>query len=155
MIVAIAADGTALKPALTIQRKTYENNILLYWYAPSRVNIHFQKKGFENRDIFDDWFETIFINELLQRRVLHIYHETALLIFDCCTSHSNPFIIEQAAEYDVYLLTFLPHSSDQKQSLDIVLFGLFKACLGRMQTSLSLHPLSRELIRCLSSWQAV
>jgi hypothetical protein len=45
---------------------------------------------------------------------------------DNCSCHTRPEVVKILREYDVKMITFLPHMTQIFQALDLSLFGVFK-----------------------------
>jgi hypothetical protein len=57
LIACIAADGSYLKPALIIARKTFDDELVDYGYTPEKLDIYSQDKSFIETTIFEVWFQ--------------------------------------------------------------------------------------------------
>jgi hypothetical protein len=62
----------------------------------------------------------------------------AILFLDNCFSHSTEHIIGCLSADKIKILTFLPHSSQIFQILDLVFFGVFKSITKRLGTNESI-----------------
>jgi hypothetical protein len=89
LIACIGADGSFMRPALVISRKTFEDELLLFGYTPDKVEIYDQPNAYIDRDIFTDWFRDTFIQELQVRRAKDNYQGPAVLLMDNCTAHDG------------------------------------------------------------------
>jgi hypothetical protein len=132
LIACIAADGSFMRPALVISRKTFDDELLLLGYTPEKVEIYDQQKAYIDRDIFTDWFKDTFLVEVAARRQKYNYHGPAFLIMDNCTAHSGEAFDEMCAEHMIKPIFIPPHSSNQLQMLDLSIFGVTKRHIARV-----------------------
>jgi hypothetical protein len=131
LMASIAADGSALKPEIIIPRKTVDADLVLTGLTSEKVLVRSQPHGFVNTQLFDDWLETIFIPELVERRARFTYNGPAVLLLDNCSAHIGVRFSELCQENHVIPCYFPPHSSHQLQPLDLCLFGITKRFLTR------------------------
>jgi hypothetical protein len=73
LLACVAADGSFLKPAVVIPRKTYDEDLLLFGMTPEKVQLYSQGSGYIITAIFADWLQSIFIPELERRRETQSY----------------------------------------------------------------------------------
>jgi hypothetical protein len=62
----IAGDGSFMRPALVISRKTFKDELRLLGYTSEKIEIYDQPKAYIDRDIFTDWFRDTFLPDLAQ-----------------------------------------------------------------------------------------
>jgi transposase len=132
LIACIAADGSFLRPAVVIARKTWENEFQPRGLTAEKLTIYSQSHSFINGNIFQDWFLNTFCPELERRRETYNYYGPACLILDGCTAHHGPNFTELCQEKLVQPIFLPPHSSNQLQPLDLCFFGLVKGYISRM-----------------------
>ena len=124
----IASDGEWIKPLFVVPRKTLATDIYQE-LAPGSFEIQHQNKGFLNAGIFAYWFKTIFIPYLKEKRMRLQYDGPALLILDGFSGHTKVTDIiteEMRKELNLRIVYIPPHTSDQFQPLDLVIFGVQK-----------------------------
>jgi hypothetical protein len=132
LIACISADGSFMRPALVISRKTFEDELLLFGYTPDKVEIYDQPNAYIDRDIFIDWFRDTFIPEIQARRVKHNYDGPAFLVMDNCTAHEGEEFRQMCQESNIIAIFLPPHSSNQLQMLDLSIFGVTKRMIARV-----------------------
>jgi hypothetical protein len=132
LIACIGADGSVLRPAVVIPRKTYDDNVQQYGLTSEKLDVYHQQKGYIDRDIFDTWFKDTFLAEVRCRRKRYAYRGPAYLIMDNCTAHSGTPIEAMCQEGGIIPLFIPPHSSHLLQMLDLSLFGVTKRAISRL-----------------------
>jgi hypothetical protein len=131
LIACIAADGSFLRPALVISRKTFEDELMLFGYTEEKIDIYDQPKAYIDRDIFITWLSDTFVPEVAVRREKYNYSGPVFLIMDNCTSHSGDDFEEMCTENGIIPILIPPHSSNQLQMLDLSIFGVTKRYIAR------------------------
>jgi hypothetical protein len=126
LIACIAADGSHLRPALIIHRKTYSDDILLHGWSREKFDAYTQSKSFIDRDIFNDWFRDTFIPAVAERKEAWQYTGPSFLILDNCTAHSGQAFDGLCQRHNIVPVFLPPHSSNQTQPLDLCAFGVTK-----------------------------
>ena len=127
----IAADGTFMEPYIIVPRKTFESDVFKI-YNPHTLIIRTQPKGFMNEIIFNDYFNNHFVPQLEAKRKTTGYSGPALLIMDNLIAHKKAVNCPIDDDYifierlNLHILYLVPHSSDQTQPLDLIIFGLQK-----------------------------
>ena len=129
----INAVGQSLPPVFIIPRKK--------WNPAFMRNTTFgckgilQPTGWMNGEVF---VETL--QHVKERTGCSVDNKICLII-DNAISHMNIHVVEYAEANGIKLVTLPPHTTDKLQPLDVSVFGPFKACLKREQTSFNLmHP---------------
>jgi hypothetical protein len=152
LVACIAADGSYLKPCLVIHRKTFDNELALHGYTREKVTIYSQSKSFIDADIFCDWMEETFVPEVIRRRAEHDYHGPAFLVLDNCTAHSGELFHGLCNEHNIVPVFLPPHSSNQLQPLDLCIFGLAKAYIGRVNKFEKVNVQTDHILRILKGF---
>jgi hypothetical protein len=132
LLACVAADGSYLKPAVVITRKTYDDDLVLYGLTSEKVERYSQDNGYVATPIFDDWVRTIFIPELMRRREAYCSAEPAFLILDNCSAHTTGDFRDLASDHHIIPIFLPPHSSNQTQVLDLSVFGITKRLIARV-----------------------
>lgn len=124
-LACITADGSYLKPLVVVKRKTIEARV---FRAPifDKIYICENESGFITSSIFDDWLSQILIPYIVEKRKQHNYHGPAVLILDGCSCHYTPALYRLCSEHSIKIFFLPPHSSNQTQPLDLVVFHLHK-----------------------------
>jgi hypothetical protein len=94
----------------------------MYGLTKQKLDVHYQPKGYIDRDILDDWFKDTFLAEVVQRRAKHEYMGSAYLIMDHCSADSGEQFAEMCQTHDVIPVFLPPYSSHLLQVLDLSLF---------------------------------
>jgi hypothetical protein len=152
LIACIAADGTYIRPALILARKTYENEIRRAGFTKRILDIYHQINSFIDGPIFDDWFSDSFCPDLQRRRETYQYFGPAYLILDNCTSHRGPLFQRLCIENGVQPI-FLPHSSNQLQPLDLCVFGVTKRRIQRANDIEFVNLQSKHIVDIVNAFQ--
>ena len=124
----IASDGEWIKPLFVVPRKTLDSSVYKV-IPPDQIEVKHQNKGFLNTEIFEHWFTSIFVPHLKEKRLRKQYSGPALLLLDGFSAHTKvtsaiPDSLLQ--ELNLRVLYLPPHTSDQFQPLDLVIFGIQK-----------------------------
>jgi transposase len=145
LIACIAADGSFMRPAVIIARKTWEHEFEPRGLTAEKLTIYSQSHSFINGSIFEDWFANTFCPDLERRREIYDYWGPACLILDGCTSHRA---IDKLCEGCGVQPIFLPpHSSNQLQPLDLCFFGLVKGYISRMNDCKTINFQSSNIVK--------
>ena len=130
----IASDGEWIKPLFVVPRRSVDSD--LYDTIPyESIDIKYQNKGFLNSEIFMHWFSKIFVPHLINKRKAKNYYGPALLILDGFSAHTK---VTDSIPQDILdqlnlrVLYLPPHTSDQFQPLDLVIFGIQKLRYNRI-----------------------
>ena len=129
----ISAVGRALPPVFIIPRKK--------WNAAFMRGTTYGSKGILQPS---GWMTGEVFVETLQ----HVKQQTGCsveqpicLIIDNAECHMNIHVVEYAETNGIKIVTLPPHTTDKLQPLDVSVFGPFKGCLKRQQTSYNImHP---------------
>jgi hypothetical protein len=70
-VATIAADGSALKPMIIIERHSIDSDLRLFGIDDEKALIVYQPSGFITKPLFDDWFGQIYLPEVRRRRILN------------------------------------------------------------------------------------
>lgn len=133
LIACIAADGSVLRPAVIIPRKTYDDHLQQYGLTEEKLDVYHQQKGYIDRDIFETWFRDTFAAEIVSRRKKYNYQGPAYLIMDNCSAHVHGELFENLCQELCIIPVFIPpHSSHLLQMLDLSLFGVTKRAISRL-----------------------
>jgi hypothetical protein len=137
---------------IIIQRKTYEIDLLESGFTPDKVLILHRERGFIDRMLFDHCAETVFFPEIERRRIEYHYDGHAVLILGGCTSHESDWCLDEPVTQELIVHVLPPHSSDNKQALDLGLLGITKQALTKVRPDPEKSAQSNQLIRMLSAW---
>ena len=137
----IFADGTKLRPAVVVPRKTGERELLDLGILPTHCLVYWQENGFMTSDIFIDWT----FKELIpafQERIEEVHQRNeegeleltddecrGLLICDGLKQHFTDYVEDIAFENCIDLLELPSHSSDQTQPCDLCIFAVCKTIM--------------------------
>jgi hypothetical protein len=154
LVATIAADGSALKPMIIVERHTCDSDLRLFGIDESKCLIVFQKSGFITKALFDDWFGQIFLPEVRHRREVHGYDGPVVLLFDGCTAHDTDYFLDMCFEESIVPIPIPPHSSNQLQPCDLCLFGATKQAIHRMNTMMDGNPQSVHIARVVGGYIA-
>jgi hypothetical protein len=152
LIACIAADGSFLRPALVIARKTFDDELALQGYTSEKVEVYSQSKAFIDADIFTDWFQDTFVPEVNRRRTVHSYDGPAFLIMDNCTAHSGDLFQSLCHDNHIVPIFIPPHSSNQLQPLDVSTFGVAKAYISRVNKLEKVNIQTDHIVRILKGF---
>lgn len=148
----IASDGTFLKPLFVLPRKTIDLEVFDE-LSPSDVMFRESKTGFINTEIFCDWFDNVFINHIIQKRNETGYQGNAVLLMDGFIAHHK--CVEERQQIlqanNIIVLFIPPHSSDQVQPLDLLIFNLQKLWKSRISLEKSFSYQTKQIIETYNS----
>jgi hypothetical protein len=154
LVACISADGSYLRPALIIARKTWDDELVEWGYTSEKIEVYSQEHSFIEADIFDDWFSDTFVPEIQKRRSNFGYRGLAILIMDNCTAHKGPNFEELKVSENIEILWLPPHSSNQLQMLDLVIFGVTKGHISRMNKLEKCNIQTRHIAEIVDSFMA-
>jgi hypothetical protein len=154
MIACITLDGSFLKPTIIVPRKTVDTDLILTGMTSEKVTVKSQPHGFINTSIFDSWFEETFIPELRRRRETFEYAGPAVILLDNCSCHMADRFTELCRAERVIPLYFPPHSSNQLQPLDLLVFGVTKRLLTRMNRLDSINIQSAHIAQVVCAFMS-
>jgi hypothetical protein len=148
----IFGDGTTLKPILVVPRETLDSEIIERGYPQKNVSIYSRDNGFIDTEIFDSWIAIILIPEIMRRRNSTGYIGAVILILDGCSVHYSEFFEDELLHAGIIPIYLTPHSSDQCQPLDLLVFALHKQFIHRIKIRAPLSVLSKQIIKILDGW---
>lgn len=152
MLCGICADGSTIRPMIVLTRETIERELLDHGYTPNKVLFGKSDTGFMNQELFLYWARESFIPEMRERRARCQYDGPILLLMDGFGVHDCDKFRELLSEENIHALLFAPHSSDQTQFLDLLIFGVQKGEMQRISLRQDLNPQSRQVIKILDAW---
>jgi hypothetical protein len=71
--ICVAADGSYVRPALILSRKTYDAEFVEYGLAPKKIEIYSQNHAWIDSDTFFDWPKHTLVPDLQRTRVAFDY----------------------------------------------------------------------------------
>jgi hypothetical protein len=154
LIACICADGSYLRPALVIPRKTFDDDLLMHGYSPEKVEIYDQAKGYIDQVIFDDWVKDTLVPEIERRRAATGYQGQAILILDNCSAHKGPVFAQMCNLHKITPIFLPPHASHLLQMLDLCLFGVTKRIISRMNDRDFHYLQTTHIVKILDSFMA-
>jgi hypothetical protein len=152
LVACVAADGSFMKPFVIIPRKTVDADLPLTGMTQEKLTVHSQPKGFITTEIFEAWFDEIFVPELNARRSRQEYNGRAVLMLDGCTAHSSPRVNQLCEANNVKLFPLPPHSSNQLQALDLSLFGVTKRLMARVNRMETVNVQSKHIAQVVCAF---
>jgi hypothetical protein len=112
------------KPVVVIPRKTYDEDLLLFGITPERGELYSPENGYISMPFFEDWFQTVLIPELEERREVYSYTGPAFLMLDNCSAHTKQNCDDLYSAHGVLPIFLPPNFSNQTQVLDLSLLVL-------------------------------
>jgi hypothetical protein len=153
LVGAIAADGTALKPMVVVDRVTMETDLTLVGYDSEKVDMVTQPNAFINALLFERWAEEIFFPYVEAQRIARgDYQGPAVLIMDGCSAHTTEAFETEAEARNIKIIFLVPHSSDQTQPLDLVTFSLMKRYYSSQTFDHLPSKQSNQVVKMMGSW---
>lgn len=132
LVGCICLDGSFMRPMVVIPRHTIDNDLALMGVRDSNCRICHQPSGFIDRELFEEWFTEIFLEELGSKRRAAGYSGPAVLVLDGCTAHDGDYFWDTCLRKNVIAIPIPPHSSNQVQPCDLCVFGLTKRLIRRL-----------------------
>lgn len=136
VMACVSANGSRMPPMLISKGKT-QRSLLGFRTedAPPESVWTFQKKGWINDEIGEQWFDQVFLKHCGPER-------PQLLLMDGHGSHETLAIIERAMDENIILMVFPPHCTHYLQPLDRTVFGPLKTAFNHSCSNfLSENPL--------------
>lgn len=132
LVSCIAADGTRVRPMLIIKQLNITQELRKRLWTEDKVVFKHTPTTFITRELFEDWFQSVFLPEVLERRRRFVLpSQPAFLVLDQCRSHSSAVVDELCSLNNIIFIKLAPHSSHIYQPLDRCLFGVLKKKLQR------------------------
>lgn len=145
-IVCISLNGLACRPQITIPRVTVDSQIYKY-IPPSSFQIASSSSGFVNTETFSLWIKYVFLPHLHNLRQQTGYRGRAVMILDGYLPHKNSLSQIDLQGENLIIHYLVPHSSNQTQPLDLVIFGLMKRFMNDFKTPEKLTAQSKQLFK--------
>jgi hypothetical protein len=128
----ICGDGSHAKPMVIISRHTVDLDLTLLGVLDRNWHICHRPNRFIDRALFERWFVNIFLKEIAERRPESHYDGPAMLIIDGCTAHDGDFFLDLCMEQNIIPIPIPLHSSHFVQSLNLIIFGVTKRLITRL-----------------------
>jgi hypothetical protein len=77
------------------------------------------------------WFESTFTLEVHRRQISHSDNGPAFLILDDCSADNGPGFRQLCKDQNIIPIFLPPHPSNQRQTLDLSIFGTTKRIISR------------------------
>jgi hypothetical protein len=154
LIACIAADGSFVRPAVILARKTYEDEILLTGLTNEKIEFYSQENSFINGEIFEDWFKDTLCPDIQRRRESFQYWGPAYLLLDNCTAHHGELFQHLCSINNIEPIFLPPHSSNQLQPLDLCLFGVTKKLIQRVNQLETINLQSYHIVRIVNGFMS-
>ncbi|CAI6375572.1 unnamed protein product [Macrosiphum euphorbiae] len=108
--------------------------------------------------LFFNWFTTVFVKHVEQKRIDLKTNATALLLYDGHCSHISVRIIATAIKHNITLFKFPSHLTDKLQPLDKFVFSPLKTLWEKKKFNLVDQPWVKvleelqnpNLLKCLA-----
>ena len=153
LVACIAADGTATKPLVIIQRVTIRERLITEGWTPRKAMIEHSESGYINKPIFLRWINNVFIPDVERRREdLAMPLQQAFLVMDSCSAHLDDEVGQTLEDHNIYPIFIQAHGSHIFQPLDWSPFASFKATF-RSSTAIDADGQTVRLLKILESWE--
>jgi hypothetical protein len=152
--VCIAADGSARRPFVILDRVTMEKDIHYVGYGRSHTHVVSQENAFMTSKLFELWSMVFFFPGVAELRRTFGYDGKAFLILDGLTCHHTSTFEAECEARNIELVFLVPHSSDQTQPLDVITLSALKGHFARARVARVNTPQSRKIVRMLGSFHA-
>ena len=155
----IFADGTFIKPLIIVPRKTIELELFDIGLTPDKVIVMFQENGFVDTHCFLTWASNVFFPEIANRlekhrKIDHTFNRSAVLMLDGLKQHFCDYFEDECYAFNVDLAVIPPHTSDQIQPLDLLLFAIAKKNVSRIHPNKELSSQSQDILKVFSGMQS-
>lgn len=111
--------------------------------------------GFINTDLFIRWTKESFVPEMRERRTRYSYDGPILLLMDGFRVHDCEEFREILENEGIHPIMFAPHSSDQTQFLDLLIFSLQKRELQQLNIKTDFNWQTKQVMKIIDSWKKV
>lgn len=153
LVGAIVADGDSLRPMVVTNRKTVDVELLYHGYKYA-CYLAYQPKGFINSALYLEYIDNIVIPYVEQKRKrCGLKDRQALLIYDGCSAHVSDVVIQHLHSNGIMTHQLPPHTSDQIQPLDLVIFSRAKGAQDSVSVPNDVSPMTKKYIRMLDGWR--
>lgn len=155
MLGGICADGSTIRPLIVLIRDTIELELLNNGYTPDKVMYGRSDSGFINTELFIRWAKESFTPEMRGKRIRYAYNGPILLLMDGFGIHDCDEFREILEEENIHPILFAPHSSDQTQFLDLLIFSLQKRELQQLNIKSDFNWQTKQVMKIIDSWRRV
>jgi len=121
----ISADGSCVPPFIILKGVSVQARWTWEKAYPGTV-YGVSQNGWVEEQLFFNWFTTVFVKHVEQKRFDLKTNAKALLLYDGHCSHISVRIIEIAIKHNITLFKFPSHLTDKLQPLDKCVFGRLK-----------------------------
>jgi hypothetical protein len=152
LLARIAADGSFMRPAVVLARKTYEDEILETRLTSEKLELYSQSHSFIDQSIFEDWFCDTFCVDLSRRREQQNYWGPSYLLLDNCSAHHGIRFSNLCNQHNIVPIFLPAHASNQVQPLDLCLFGVTKGQIIRVNNLECANIQSTHVVKVINGF---
>jgi hypothetical protein len=151
LLGAITLGGSYLKPLVILPRETCEAELFQIGYKRRAIFAH-QECGFVTRDLFNVWAEQVLFPYIIQTREELQYDGPGVLLLDGCSCHDSDYFLDSCLEIGLIPIFLPPHTSDQTQPMDLLIFALQKIEAKRTTPDKGLNPQTRQIVKMINGY---
>ena len=122
VLACACASGYTLPPLVIFDRKRLKPEHTVGEVSGTLYGL--SKNGWIDSEIFEEWFEQLFLTHVPSVRPLH-------LLLDGHSSHYQPSLIRKAGKNGIIVFYLPPHTTHMSQPLDKTCFSPLKAACTR------------------------
>ena len=154
-LAAATASGELLKPAFILKR-TCENAdaTKMSFCCPNGPIKYVSQKAFVTKSIFGHYVRSVIFDYILKKRMEISQHLTAVILYDGHYAHVIDELKAFAANKNIKIIVFPPHSSHLVQPLDTGIFRRLKSQFSSFEDIEGASKISSILEKLWMSYQA-
>jgi hypothetical protein len=122
-------------------------------FPPEGCCVVHQENRFIKFRLFNDWLESVLINDVITERERGEWEGPAFAFFDEFSRHVTGTLKENGLFHGIELLVIPAHTSNQMQTLNLRIFAIHKLELGCVHPHLGLDDQTSKLIKMLCGFQ--
>jgi hypothetical protein len=133
---------------------TNETKIVIDGYRQFTVTIIAQENAFMTWVLFDRWINKVIFPSVDERRSHFPDTRRAFVLMDGLRAHQMDAFLHNRREKDVDVVSFMVHSFDQCEPLDLLTFALLKRPFSSLAFDRLKNPRSNKVVRMLGAFFA-
>ena len=155
LMACVNLDGTTLQPYYIVSRETVDSELLDNGITGQKIRLAHSDNGFINMNLFNDWFDEVYLKEIKARREKYNYYGYALLLLDGCTCHYTREVMQNAIKNKIIIAIIPPHTSHLIQCLDVGVFGVHKRAMSMYSNDDDVTYQTNQNLKNYNCWQKV
>jgi hypothetical protein len=152
LLGAITLAGQYLKPLIIVPRTTTEAELYQIGYKWHAIYSH-QECGFVTQYLFDYWADEVLFPYIETMRQKLQYDGSAVVLLDRCSCHESDHFLDACSFRGVIPQFLPPHTSDQTQPMDMLIFARQKQEAARTRPEDGLNAQTRQIVKMINGYE--